>query len=278
MASRGKTAAGEGKFRTAGPIVVGFSTVPANSSSPLARNLQRLGNALRRVRAGLPVRGGVSPEVPNDLYQAHLALYEFAAPLAPGQRVLDLGCGTGYGSARLAKAGAASVVGLDPDAGSLAYARKRFSGPAVRFFEGTAERPPGDLGVFDLIVAANLLPHLASPSEAVEGAVRRLTGEGSFLASVPPIVDDRTLERHRAEGVHRSNLYLWDWESLFRHAFREVRLFQISPPEGVHLDFADPAPSRVRAEDFHHEEVPLSRLTAIGGALSAVFLGRGVRA
>ena len=56
------------------------------------------------------------------------AVYAFAAGYVQGQRVLDLGCGTGYGSARLAAAGAASVVGIDSDAKSLAYAR-RFAEP-----------------------------------------------------------------------------------------------------------------------------------------------------
>ncbi|HYO16739.1 MAG TPA: class I SAM-dependent methyltransferase [Thermoanaerobaculia bacterium] len=238
--------------------------------------LQRAVNVLRRLKAGLPARGGVSPEVPNDLFQAHLALYVFAAALARGKRVLDLGCGTGYGSARMAGAGAGSVVGLDSDAKSLAYARKRFSGPAVRFVQGSVEALPGDLGTFDLVVAANLLPHLASPAAAVDAVARLLSPEGALLASVAPIVDDRTMEQHRAAGVHRSNLYLWDWESLFRKRFQEIRLFQALSPAGATLDFTDPSPSKLRAEDFGYEEVPLARLASVGG-LGAVFLCRGVR-
>jgi SAM-dependent methyltransferase len=242
----------------------------------MPHTLQRAVNALRRLKAGLPARGRVSPEVPNDLFQAHLALYVFASTLAGGKRVLDLGCGTGYGSARMAGAGAASVVGLDSDAKSLAYARRRYSGPAVRFVQGTAEAPPGDLGTFDLVVAANLLPHLASPAAAVDAAARLLAPQGALLASVAPVVDDRTMEQHRAAGIHRSNLYLWDWESLFRKWFQEIRLFQAVPPAGATLDFTAPSPSRTRADDFGFEEVPLARLASVGG-LGAVFLCRGVR-
>ena len=233
--------------------------------------LHRATNALRRLRAGLPPRGGVSPEVPNDLYQAHLAFYVFAAGYAAGKRVLDAGCGTGYGSTRLATAGASSVTGLDPDARSLAYAARRFGGPSVRFVAGTAEAPSADLGTFDLALAGNLLPHVASPAAAVEGIARHLAPEGTLLSSVPPIVDDRTMEGHRASGLHRSNLYLWDWESLFRKRFQEIRLFSLSPPAGARLDFADPSPSRHPAEGFLTEEVPLARLTSLGG-LTAVFV------
>jgi len=48
----------------------------------MARALHKALNAFRRWRAGLPPRGGVSPEVRNDLYQALLAVYVFAARFA----------------------------------------------------------------------------------------------------------------------------------------------------------------------------------------------------
>jgi len=62
---------------------------------------QRARNAWRRLVHLLPPRGEVvSPEVPNDLYQAHLSLYLFAASFARGRAAVDLACGTGYGCAR----------------------------------------------------------------------------------------------------------------------------------------------------------------------------------
>jgi len=243
----------------------------------MAQILYKIRNAFRRWRAGLPARGGVSPEVQNDLYQALSAVYVFAARLAAGRRVLVLGCGTGYGSDRLAAAGAAEVVGLDRDERSLAYARKRFprfSGK-IRFVQGAADAPPADLGTFGLIVAVDLLPHVENPASVLDWAARHLDPEGTFLASVPPIVDERIMEQHRASGLHRLSLYLWNWESLFRRRFREVRIYGAFPPEGARLDLADPSPSRLRAEDFRFDEVAADR-PAAAGTLSAVLVGRGV--
>ena len=229
----------------------------------------KLGNAWRRLKSGLPLRGGVSPEVPNDLFQAHLAAYVFAARFAPGRRVLDLGCGTGYGSARLLAAGAVPVVGADPDERSLRYARRRF--PGIRFVGVAAEGLPSDFGTFDLIVAANVLAHLASPESVLDRVKRHLDPSGTFLASVPPIVDERTMETHRASAAHASNLYLWDWESLLRRRFTELHLFRLSPPAGSSLDLASPAPSHLKAEAFSCEEIPLARLND-AGTLSAIFV------
>lgn len=223
-------------------------------------------NAFRRWRAGLPVRGGVSPEVPNDTYQALLALYAFGSRFAAGRRVLDLRCGTGYGSVLLSAA--TEVVALDPDPRRLAYARGRFSG--VRFIQ--AETPPEDLGTFGLILAVDLLPHLPSPAPIVEWAARHLEPDGAFVASVPPIVDEATMEQHKRSGLHRVSLYLWNWESLFRRRFREVTIYGTVPPDG--LDLASPSPSRFSARDFRFDEVHPARL-ASAGSLSAVLVGRG---
>lgn len=234
--------------------------------------IQRAANAFRKFRSGLPLRGGVSPEVPNDLFQAHLALYVFASRFARGQRVLVLGCGTGYGPGWLAaEGGAAAVAGIDADAASLAYARRRY--PGVRFAAGAPEALPGDLGTFDLIVAANVLPHLAAPEAAVDGALRHLDAQGTFVAAVPPILDEHTMEAHRASAVHRANRYLWDWESIFRQRFGEIRLFRASPPGGTALDLSSPGPSRVRAEHFSFDEISAAQLGS-AGSLSAVFVCR----
>ncbi|HEY8022100.1 MAG TPA: class I SAM-dependent methyltransferase [Thermoanaerobaculia bacterium] len=244
--------------------------MPADS---LARAAARAGNALRRLAAGLPARGGVSPAAPNDLFVAHLAAYRLAARYAGGRRVLDLGTGTGYGAAELARAGAEEVVGLDPDARSLAYAGKRFGGPRVRFVAGRAEDPPRPLGEapFGLVVAANLLAHLADPAAAIDGARRALAADGVFLATVPPIVDDKMMEQQRAGGVHRANRYLWDWERLFRPRFRDLRLYRLAAPPGEPIDLADPRRSRLRAEDFRWDEVSLAVPSGLG-TLAAAFV------
>ena len=71
-------------------------------------------------------------QVDVDLLNEHLARYAFAARLAQGKRVLDLGCGAGYGSAELAKT-AHWVTGVDIAAEAVDYARAAYRLPNLRF-------------------------------------------------------------------------------------------------------------------------------------------------
>src|SRR6185295_9361871 len=62
----------------------------------------------------------------------HLAAYHLVAPMVAGLRVLEAGCGEGYGAALLA-ASAREVVGVDYDAPALALARRRHRAPNLDF-------------------------------------------------------------------------------------------------------------------------------------------------
>ncbi|MEP7012337.1 MAG: class I SAM-dependent methyltransferase [Acidobacteriota bacterium] len=246
----------------------------------MSLNSQRLKNALARLVSGLPARGPVvSPEVPNDLFQAHRSFYAFAARFAADREVLDLGCGTGYGTADLVEAGARRAVGIDPEARSIRYAKRRFRSPSLTFHQAAAERLPAQLGTFDRIVLGNVLTHLVDPEGALSAAAAHLAfdlpdseiGDGLLIASVPPILDGQTLAKHRALGNPTAR-FLWDWVEALSCHFPHLRLFRCLPPEGVHPDFSDPAPSLLAASDFRFEEIPLANLDDVGG-LAAVFVG-----
>src|SRR5512141_3027969 len=70
----------------------------------------------------------------------HLERYRLAAEYVKGADVVDCACGTGYGSAMLAQAGARSGQGVDLDREALAFARLRHPHPAVTYYEADAVR------------------------------------------------------------------------------------------------------------------------------------------
>ena len=69
-------------------------------------------------------------QVDTDLWQEHLARYALARQWAKGLRLLDAGCGSGYGTALLAGT-AREAVGLDLSADALSYAREHYHGSKI---------------------------------------------------------------------------------------------------------------------------------------------------
>lgn len=239
------------------------------------RALKRGLNAARRLLKGLRLKAeNVSPECPNDLFQAHAAIYQFASPYTVGRRVLDLGCGTGYGSALLLDAGARCVLGLDLDPANIRYARRHYRGRGLEFGVADAQRLPDSCGPFEAVVSSNVFEHLAEPSVAIAGVASRLVEGGAFVLAVPPIVDSTSLAENRRNPFHRSNLFAGEWHSRLSHHFRSVRTFHQSPPEGVILDFSSPFASTVRPEEFRFSEVAPERFGS-EPTLTALFVCSG---
>lgn len=78
-----------------------------------------------------------------------------ALALAPGERVLDVACGTGAVALRAARAGA-DVVGIDISADQLAKARRAAddAGLEIRFDEGDCQELPYEDAEFDAVASS----------------------------------------------------------------------------------------------------------------------------
>src|SRR5947209_13439233 len=90
-------------------------------------------------------------QVDVDLLNEHMARYAFAARLARGKRVLDAGCGAGYGSAELAHT-AQTVVGIDVSPDAVTFARANYRLPNLTFEQASCTSLPHAEASFDLVI------------------------------------------------------------------------------------------------------------------------------
>ena len=100
------------------------------------------------------------------------------ALVAPaGGRVLEVGCGTGRNLPLYASG--TRTVGLEPDLGSLARARRR--SPGTLFVAGRAEALPFRGASFDTAVSSLVFCSVDDPSRGLEEVRRVLRQEGELL-------------------------------------------------------------------------------------------------
>ncbi|HVZ74259.1 MAG TPA: methyltransferase domain-containing protein [Polyangia bacterium] len=108
-------------------------------------------------------------------------LVELLAPRA-GERVLDVGCGTGELTAAIAARGA-SVTGLDFSDDMLASARAKQ--PGLTFVAGDAQDLPASFtGAFDAVFSNAALHWMPRMDDVVAGVARALTPHGRFVAEL----------------------------------------------------------------------------------------------
>lgn len=128
---------------------------------------------------------GWSAEAPHSCdYLAEPILQVLRAGGA--RRVLDLGCGNGHLCAQLRAAGH-EVVGMEPDAGGAALARRANPGlPVYRLgVDDDPRRLLADEAPFDHVVCTEVVEHLYAPRRLPRFAAEVLLPGGRLVVTTP---------------------------------------------------------------------------------------------
>jgi SAM-dependent methyltransferase len=144
------------------------------------------------------------------------------------RRVLDVGCGEGQVSRRIAGLGA-EVVGLDPTAAQIRVAHQR--GGAARYIRARSEEIPSPNASFDAVVLCLALEHVDPFEPAINEVARVLASGGLFLLFlVHPLLQSPgsgwVEDLNSGDHFWRIGPYLQD----------DVAIDEIAPD--VHLEFA----------------------------------------
>jgi putative 4-mercaptohistidine N1-methyltranferase len=147
----------------------------------------------------------------NALFYPIRCVTEFGAEIGTVERALDLGCAVGRSTFELARI-ARTVIGIDLSQRFIAAARqikqtgrvvirrieegeistaiqrelpKEIDRARCSFAVGDATALPDDLGVFDLVFAANLIDRVGSPKKLLNAFPRLIRSGGHLILASP---------------------------------------------------------------------------------------------
>lgn len=179
-----------------------------------------------RLTGERPIHGST----PDSLLALHEAGYrEVAARLGPG-RVLDVGCGTGEETARLAGPGRVLVgVDYDPDAARIAADRGT---PSLRTAAMDGARLGFAGGAFRWVCSSHLIEHFTMPEVHVAELARVCADDGTVFVVTPnrPADFENPFHVFLFEAPHLA--------SLLRCFFDDVDVWGIEGDDVFQADFA----------------------------------------
>jgi 2-polyprenyl-3-methyl-5-hydroxy-6-metoxy-1,4-benzoquinol methylase len=162
-------------------------------------------------------------------YEEHIQRYVFALEHCRGKRVLDAGCGTGYGSHFLAANGAQSVLALDISDEALSEARQNYRLHNLRYERMDVELlgdTPELRGQFDVVVNFENLEHLPHPEKLVTGVASILPAGGTFITSTPNgAISDLDENGKLLNAFHVKEFTKEEFESLVSLHFKQIAIY-----------------------------------------------------
>lgn len=128
----------------------------------------------------------IEGNTPERIWLDHVARYRFAAAFVKGKTVLDVACGTGYGSAILSQDGKAShVIGIDISREAIEYAIRHHVNLDVEFKAGDAHNIQLPDDALDVVVSFETIEHLNDYQKYLTQIYRVLNENGLLIVSSP---------------------------------------------------------------------------------------------
>ena len=121
--------------------------------------------------------------VTKRIFKEHVIRYRFASAYVKNKRVLDMACGTGYGSEMLKNAGALYVRGVDISEEAISFAKQKYSKDGIEFSVGNAEY--FNSGCYDAIVSFETIEHVEDYKKVLRNFYTILDPGGILIISTP---------------------------------------------------------------------------------------------
>lgn len=173
----------------------------------------------------------IPKETPPKFYAEHLKPYEFVKINAKGKRILEVGCGDGYGSAYLSEV-ASEVIGTDYEKDVILTAQNKYRAPNLSFLCMEANNLRFEDSLFDIVCSFQVIEHI--PEEKIlhylSEVKRVLKDEGEFCLSTLNL--EHTMKSpltYKKNPAHCKEFRLIELRDLLSQLFPDIEI------SGLHL-------------------------------------------
>lgn len=172
----------------------------------------------------LRTRSGVA------IYLMHLASYKFALPYVKGKKVLEVGCGTGYGTKLMSEA-AQHIDAIDASVQAIEYAKVNNLSNRISF-KVKSDFNYG-LGLYDVVVSFQVVEHVLDDVLYMEGIYKALKPGGIFIVATPDR-ETRLFPWQKPWNEFHLREYSADELSKLLSQFSDVELYQMSAKDEIY--------------------------------------------
>ena len=158
----------------------------------------------------------------QEIYLEHMTRYVFSSQFVKDKVVLDIACGSGYGTDYLLKVGARKVIGADISEETIDYCKNKYSGKDIEFLVGGVEKIPVEDNCVDVIVSFETIEHVNETAQIqfLCEAKRVLKPDGIFVVSTP-----NSWVYIKGNPFHVKELDPKEFGHLLKENFKNVEIF-----------------------------------------------------
>lgn len=154
----------------------------------------------------------------------HLDRYTYALGFVERKKVLDIACGTGYGTYMLSKK-AEEVVGIDISNEAIQFANSNYGGDNIKYFVQDAN----DLsslheGTFDVVVSFETIEHLKDYDNFLAEIKRILHDDGMLIISTPNKIFASPRSKKPINPFHFREFELREFKNILLKYFSNVEV------------------------------------------------------
>ncbi|MBB4805116.1 2-polyprenyl-3-methyl-5-hydroxy-6-metoxy-1,4-benzoquinol methylase [Chryseobacterium defluvii] len=166
------------------------------------------------------------------IHLMHMATYEYAKEFVKGKKVLDFGCGSGYGTQMLSE-NAESIVGADVSREAIEFAKKNYTSPNLGF--KTIPELGGEK--FDVITSFQVIEHVPNDTQYLNDLKKLLNPGGCLLISTPDKKNRLFNYIQKPWNIFHIKEYTFEGlESLLKRHFKKAEVLRIGSDSDLVLE------------------------------------------